>query len=174
MDDLAGLVMKQLQLGDGAGPYALVHVNWNRKRALVATAKRTNGVVHYAFAHVDVDNEHYDATHEGERRVKWEFVNYTDVDAAAYFGMAFMVHRHSVETRNPKTTFLRNLNMHKIFEPGPDGAHFLPIEHNRGIGYGFTRFAEELGTATNPDVTTLRMGLLALMPTGHGMNGVFF
>ena len=165
MDDLAGLVVKQLRLDDGPGPLVMVHISYNRKRMMVAKAKRTNGVVHYELAHVDVAKEHYHVTHEGEHRVKWDFVNYTDVNAAAYFGMAFMRDIGQRETENPETRMMRNANTHKLFEPGPDGALLLPITHNRGMGYGITHYTEMLGTATNPDKTTFAVGLCALMPT---------
>lgn len=42
MEDLAGLVVKQLRLNDGPDPFVLVHTSRDQRAALVATAERLN------------------------------------------------------------------------------------------------------------------------------------
>ena len=162
MDDLAGLVVKQLRLNDGVGPFALVHTSRDQRTALVATAERINGVVHYEYAYADVHDVKSLVIHEGENRVAWNFVKYTDVDAAAYFGLAFM-HRWGSEGC---MTMHRRVNMEKIFEESAKHT-LLPKCHTKEIGYGFSCFSERMGATTGLDAQKVRAGLLSLMPTSH-------
>ena len=162
MDDLAGLVVKQLRLNDGAGPFVLIHTSRDQRTALVAMAERTNGVVHYEYAYADVHDVKSRVIHEGEDRVVWNFVKYTDVDAAAYFGLAFM-HRWGSECC---MTMHRRVNMDKIFEESAEHT-LLPKYHTKEIGYGFSCFSERMGATTALDTQKVRAGLLSLMPTSH-------
>lgn len=164
MDDLAGLVVKQLRLDDGPGPFVQIFTSRDRKNALVATAERINGIVHYEYAYVDVTDAKSRMLHEGEERVAWSFVKYTDVDAAAYFGLAFM-HRWGQEGC---MTMHRRVNMDKIFDERAEHT-LLPQYHTRDIGYGFNCFSERIGATTKLDTQAVRAGLLSLMPTSHNV-----
>lgn len=162
MDDLASLVVDQLRVDDGPGPFVQVYVSHDRKNALVATAERINGVVHYEYAYVDLNDAKSRMLHEGQERVAWSLVKYTDVDAAAYFGLAFM-HRWGKEGC---TSMHRRVNMDAIFDKVPEHT-LLPQCHTRDIGYGFSCFSQRIGATTNLDAQKVRAGLLSLMPTSH-------
>ena len=164
MEDLAGIVVKQLRLDDGPGPFVLLYTCRNRKKALVATAERINGIVHYEYAYVDIDDAKSREIHEGEERTAWSFVKYTDVDAAASFGLAFM---HCWGSEAVVTTH-RRVKMHALFDKV--GEHtFLPTYHTKCIGYGFSCFSERIGMTDRLDEQKVRAGLLSLMPTSHNV-----
>ena len=167
MDDLAGLVVKQLRLNDGAGPFVLVHTSRDQGTALVAMAERINGVAHYEYAYADVRDVKTLVIHEGENRVAWNFVKYTDVDAAAYFGLAFM-RRWGSGNSGCCMTMHRRVNMDKIFEESAEHT-LLPKYHTKEIGYGFSCFSERLGGTNDMDTQQMRAGLLSLMPTSHNL-----
>ena len=164
MDDLAGLVVEQLRVDDGAGPFVLVYTSRDQLNALVATAERINGVVHYVYAYVDVHDVNSRVIHEGEDRVVWNLVKYTDVDAAAHFGLAFVRRWGS----DGCMTTHRRVNMDKIFEESAEHT-LLPKQHTKEIGYGFSCFSGRIGTTTNLDTQKVRAGLLSLMPTSHSV-----
>jgi len=164
MEDLAGLVVKQLRLDDGPGPFVLVNTSRDQLTALVATAERVNGVVHYEYAYADVHDVKTRVIHEGQDRVVWNFVKYTDVDAAAYFGLAFMRRWGS----DGCMTTHRRVNTDKIFEEKAEYT-LLPVSHTKEIGYGFSCFSERVGATTNLDTQKVRAGLLSLMPMSYSV-----
>ena len=90
MDDLAGAVLEQLRIKDGNGPFALLYENELRYRVLVSTAKRVDGVLLYQHAYVDLRSSESRAASAKGERIEWDFVAFTDVNAAAYFALAFM------------------------------------------------------------------------------------
>lgn len=170
MDDLAGLVVEQLRVDDGPGPFVLLYIDPNRKRVLLAMARRTNGVVHYEHAYLDIHKQNYHVLHKGKDRVAWDFVTFTDVDAAAYFAKAFMIQHGQVETAKCEMSLHRCAHLDEIMQPGPEGARLLPATHTKEVRWGFSGFSEKIGTSTNPDLCSLRAGLLSLMPkspVGH-------
>ena len=170
MDDLAGLVVEQLRVEDGPGSFVLLYTDHNRKRVLLTMARRTNGVVHYQHAYADVTKQNYQVTYEGKDRVAWDFVTYTDVDAAAYFAKAFMIQYGQVETAKCEMSLHRFANLEDIMENTLDGTILIPEKHTKQFYWGWGAFSEKIGTSTHPDLCSLRAGLLSLMPTspvGH-------
>lgn len=162
MDDLASTVLEQLRIKDGPGPYALLYQNELNYRALVCTAKRINGMLLYEHAYVDLHSrENREAVRKGER-VEWDFVAFTDVDAAAYFGMAFMQHDNPWNQKHVLATF-HSSEIESLFERETGNRFYVPKVHESGFNI-YEMPHGQLGCRAALDQDTLRSGLVSLMP----------
>lgn len=162
MEDLAGTVLEQLRIKDGPGPYALLYLNELKYRALVCTAKRVNGVLLYEHAYVDLHSRENLEAVATEQRIEWDFVAFTDVDAAAYFGIAFMQHDNPYSQKHIVATFHNN-DTEPLFDRETGNRFYVPKVHERGFNI-YQMPNGQLGCRVALDQDTLRSGLVSLMP----------
>ena len=165
MDDLAGAVLEQLRIKDGHGPFALLYENELRYRVLVCTAKRVDGVLLYQNAYVDLRSSESRAAIAKGERIEWDFVAFTDVNAAAYFALAFMQHDNPYSQKHIVATFQAE-KVQPLFERGDGNRFFVPFSHEREFNlYEMPR--GQMGCRVGLDQEGLRAGLLSLMPVSQ-------
>jgi len=162
MDDLAGAVLEQLRIKDGHGPFALLYENELRYRVLVSTAKRVDGVLLYQHAYVDLKSSESRAASAKGERIQWDFVAFTDVDAAAYFGLSFMQHDNPYSMKHIVAMFHAD-KVQSLFERADGNRFYVPLSHEHEFNlYDMPR--GQMGCRAGLDQEGLRTGLLSLMP----------
>ena len=68
MEDLAGLVLSQLQVADGTSPYALLYMEEYGYRVLIAKVARVNGDTLFEYAYIDLhEGPAWDARQNNEQ-----------------------------------------------------------------------------------------------------------
>lgn len=165
MDDLASSVLAQLRIKDGLGPFALLYENELRYRVLVSSVKRVDGVLLYEHAYVDLRSEASRAASAKGERVEWDFVAFTDVDAAAYFSLSFMLHENPYLQKHLVTTFHAE-KVRPLFERGEGNRFFVPLAHENEFNlYEMPR--GQMGCRVGLDQEGLRAGLVSLMPVSE-------
>ena len=165
MDDLAGEVLAQLRIKDGHGPFALLYEDELKYRVLVSNVKRVDGVLLYEHAYVDLRSEESRAASAKGERIEWDFVAFTDVDAAAYFALAFMQHNNPYAHKHMVTTFHAD-KVRPLFERGESNRFFVPFAHENEFNlYEMPR--GQLGCRVGLDQEGLRAGLVSLMPVSE-------
>lgn len=165
MDDLASSVLAQLRLEDGQGPFALLYENELKYRVLVSTAKRVNGVLLYEHAYVDLRSEANRAARDKGERIEWDFVGFTDVDAAAYFAISFILHMEPYSQKHIVTTFHAK-QVQALFERADGNRFFVPFSCEREFNlYEMPR--GQVGCRVGLDQEGMRAGLLSLMPVSR-------
>lgn len=165
MDDLASSVLAQLRIEDGQGPFALLYESGLKYRVLVSNVKRVDGVLLYEHAYVDLRSEASRAASAKGERVEWDFVAFTDVDAAAYFALSFMLHENPYSQKHMVTTFHAE-QVRPLFERGEGDRFFVPFADEGELNlYKMPR--GQMGCRVGLDQEGLRAGLMSLMPVSQ-------
>ena len=165
MDDLAGLVVEQLQVNDRTSPYALLYVEEYGYRVLVAKVAIVDGGVLYEYAYVDLHNgPAWDARQKNEQP-SWEFVAFTDQEAAVYFGLAFLNKDYLSAGEGYVMHTMRVEDVEGLFERNDIGA-LVPTKFQNGFRNHVLR-SVCVGERRILNEAMLRHGLRALMPVSR-------
>ena len=163
MDDLAGLVLQQLQIADATSPYALLYLDQHGYRALVAKVARVDGRMLFEYAYVDMLDQpdlHQPAL-PGHAQRSWEFVAFANKDAAVYFGLAFL-NKDRVPTGEGCVMYtMRSEDVEELFERTDTGA-LVAAKYKDGFHDVFAA-ARCVGKRTIFNEALLSAGLASLM-----------
>lgn len=162
MEDLAGLVLSQLQVADGTSPYALLYMEEYGYRVLIAKVARVNGRVLFEYAYVDLhEGPAWDAR---QRNVQptWEFVAFADRDAAVYFGLAFLNKDHQAAGEGYTMRTMRVEDVEDMFERN-DGGALVPKKYQNGF-LNHVTLASCIGHRKIFNEALLKAGLASLLP----------
>ena len=164
MEDLAGLVIEQLQVTDGTSPYALMYVEDYGYRVLIAKAARVDGTILYEYAYVDLaEGPAWDARSNNEQPA-WEFVAFSNQDAAVYFGLAFLNKDCLPQGNGYAMQTMRVEDVEIMFERNDAGA-LVPKKYQNGFRDGVTQNC--IGRRRILNEAMLRAGLASLLPVSR-------
>ena len=158
MEDLAGLVLSQLQVADATSPYALLYIDEYGFRVLVAKVARVNGTVLFEYAYVDLHERR-------DEQSAWEFVAFADKSAAVYFGLAFMSEEYHHAGEGYAMLTVRVEDVEEMFERNAAGA-LVPTKY----GFGFRDHVIGLQAIGNRKILSEAMldaGLSSLLPVSR-------
>lgn len=165
MEDLAGLVLSQLQVVDGTGPYALLYMEQYGYRVLIAKVARVNGNVLFEYAYVDLhEGPAWDARQRNEQPA-WEFVAFADRDAAVYFGLAFLNKEYQPAGEGYAMQTMRVEDVEEMFERKDAGA-LVPTRYQNGFR-NHARLNNCIGERKILNEAMLNAGLASLMPVSR-------
>tara|TARA_X000001036_G_scaffold308283_1_gene286948 strand:+ start:139 stop:642 length:504 start_codon:yes stop_codon:yes gene_type:complete len=164
MDDLAGLVLSQLQVADGTSPYALLYMEEYGYRVLIAKVARVNGSTLFEYAYVDLhEGPAWKARQNNEQPV-WEFVAFTDVQAAVYFGLAFLNKDYQAPGNGYVMQTMRVEDVEDMFERNATGA-LVPQKFQNGFA---TKYMQDcIGKRVILNEAMLQAGLGSLLPVSR-------
>ena len=165
MDDLAGLVLEKLQVNDGTSPYALMYMEEYGYRVLIAKVARVDGVVLYEYAYVDLHNGPAWHARQNNEQPAWEFVAFSDRDAAVYFGLAFLNKDYLSTGEGYAMQTMRVEDVEAMFERNDMGA-LVPAKYQNGFRNTLLR-SSCIGERKVLNEATLKAGLASLLPVSR-------
>ena len=165
MDDLAGLVLEQLQVKDGTSPYSLMYMEEYGYRVLIAKVARVDGCVLFEYAYVDLHNGPAWDARQNNEQPSWEFVAFTDRDAAVYFGLAFLNKDYLAAGEGYVMQTMRVEDVESMFERTDIGA-LVPTKYQNGFRNSVLR-SSCIGERRILNEAMLRAGLASLLPVSR-------
>lgn len=158
MEDLASIVLDQLQHKDGAGPFSLLYTQelaWDTS-ALVATAARVNGTVVYELS--------YFVAPRVDHLRRWKHVSYCDSRAAASFAMSFILRNDHDQALVQTFATFETADLVDLFGEAKDGGAAL---FGKAVLENYQVIADHtkaIGVRTLQCESQLRNALVSLMP----------
>ena len=164
MDDLAGLVLEQLQVKDGPSPYALMYMEEYGYRVLIAKVARVDGAVLYEYAYVDLHNGPAWVARQNNEQPAWEFVAFADRDAAVYFALAFLNKDYLPQGEGYAMQTMRVEDVEAMFERHDTGA-LVPTKYQNGFRTPMR--TKCIGERKVLNEAMLNAGLASLLPVSR-------
>lgn len=184
MEDLASIVLDQLQLKDGPAPFSLLyrqapnHINDQAGATLVVAAARINATIVYELSYaIEVLPLRERGT--GKKHgispspMRWKRVSYSDSRAAASFAMSFILRNDHLQERVHTFRTFEAVDLAVLFGECSDGGgpvfgkHWIRISLDTGCEYHhFPNGLDEkaIGVRTLQCESQLRNALVSLMP----------
>lgn len=165
MEDLAGLVLSQLQVADGSSPYALLYMEEYGYRVLIAKVARVDGRVLFEYAYIDLHDGPAWKARQNNEQPAWEFVAFADRDAAVYFGLAFLNKDYQAAGEGYVLQTMRVEDVEELFERNDTGA-LVPKKYEDGFSTT-ALLSDCVGRRTILNEAMLQAGLASLLPVSR-------